>query len=313
MTVPSEASVEVDPHAAAVHAVLHCNLNSPDAAGAAAFWEQLAFTRRMRNQSDDTDARFLGLGEHTASDTWFMYDVRGPRAAPAIEICEWTDPPVEPRTPGEAARAVGFTGLGVRVASLGEETGDSAYVSEQPRHAAWVRGRLRQAQHVAAPDGVTVEVVEIDPPAGDPEDQGAAFSHARLRCTDLEATVAWYERLGWRVVEPSEPRVDGVSLVVDEDPTFSLELEVDPDAGPSTMQANTQGVFRIALGCEDVPGAVQLLRAAGVEAPDAVFTAMPDVPTGGFSVAVLRDPDGTMVELVSRPRAEVRRPMEPAG
>jgi catechol 2,3-dioxygenase-like lactoylglutathione lyase family enzyme len=310
MTIAPESSDEIDPHAAAVHAVLHCNLNSPDAAGAAAFWERFGFSRRMRNRSDDTDARFLGLGEHTASDTWFMYDARGPRAAPAIEICEWTDPPVELREPGEDSQAVGFTGLGVRVCSLGEETGDSAYVTEHPRHTAWVRGRLRQAQYVAAPDGVRVEVVEIDPVT---PDEGPAFSHARLRCTDLGATVSWYSRLGWREVEPSEPRSDGVSLVVDEDPTFSLEIELDPDAVPSTMRANTQGVFRVALGCEDVPGAVELLRAAGVEAPDPVFTAMPDVPTGGFSVAVLHDPDATMVELVSRPRAEVRRPMEPAG
>jgi hypothetical protein len=38
---------------------------------------------------------------------------------------------------------------------------------------------------------------------------------------------------------------------------------------------------------------------------------MEDTPTGGFTVMFLTGPDGAVVELVSRPRSEVRRPLEP--
>jgi hypothetical protein len=39
---------------------------------------------------------------------------------------------------------------------------------------------------------------------------------------------------------------------------------------------------------------------------------MPDTPTGGFTVLFMADPDGSVVELVERPRSTVRRPRDAA-
>ncbi|MEX5636855.1 hypothetical protein [Parafrankia sp. FMc2] len=45
--------------------------------------------------------------------------------------------------------------------------------------------------------------------------------------------------------------------------------------------------------------------------PEPLFIPMLDTPTGGFTVLFLADPDGAVVELVERPRSQVRRPTEP--
>jgi catechol 2,3-dioxygenase-like lactoylglutathione lyase family enzyme len=160
-------------------------------------------------------------------------------------------------------------------------------------------------------------VVEIaDPSTEDPS--AGLVSHERLRVTDVDLSTDWYAALGWEV----RARGDGAgdepswaSLVLPEDPTFSLELEGagpgQPAAEGSARPANAQGLYRIAIAVEDVATAHAELTATGAELPDPVFFPMPDVPTGGFTALFLRDPDGFTVELVDRPRSAVRRPTEP--
>ncbi|MBX6387737.1 MAG: VOC family protein, partial [Frankia sp.] len=146
--------------------------------------------------------------------------------------------------------------------------------------------------------------------------------HERMRCTDLDRTVAWYEGIGWRVrARGSGPGgAPTASLVLPEDPTFSLEFEQRPlPVGATLAQpSNTQGLYRIALAVEDV-----LAAYAALAAEDTVVGAfgrslapvtipMPDTPTGGFTVLFLADPDSAVVELVERSRSAVRRPSEPS-
>src|SRR5690606_12012678 len=62
------------------------------------------------------DATAMGLGTGTRSVTTFLYDRRGPRAAPALELVDWESPATTPATPEHAPS--GFAAVGYRVPSL---------------------------------------------------------------------------------------------------------------------------------------------------------------------------------------------------
>lgn len=309
MIGPDQA-VTTDATQARVHAVLHCNINTMDAASGVAYYERLGLRMRMKSVGDDVDARSLGLGEHTGSTTWFLYDHRGPRAAPAVELVDWRCPATVPRDQADiAGESLGLACLGLRARDLSLLPLD-VHAREATKLEAWVRGRQVPRLGLVPQGGVPVEVVEIDDYTGDDGLPNACVSHVRIRSSDLDRTPAWYGRLGWERLSEGESTTH-MSMSVPEDPTFSLECELAPGAERCSMSGNTEGLYRMAMAVEDVPGALARLREAGVEAPDATFIPMPDVPTGGFSVVVLTDPDGTLVELVSRPRSEVRRPKQP--
>ncbi|MFI7194212.1 VOC family protein [Nocardia nova] len=264
---------------------------------------------RMRSTGKGVDATCMGMPSSIDSETVFLYDQRGPRAAAALELVEWQAPAtaalrLSPGTPGLAA-------IGYRVPSLSRTRRRLAEAGHDPVKVAGgslVRGAHRPAVRVQDPDGVVVELVEIESAPSDP--QTALISHERLSCSDLPASLRWYSRIGFAERARGE---DWVSLILPEDPTFSLELEQAPPSAVAPQRAaNTQGLYRMALAVDDVRAAHAALAAAGhpgLQQPS--FIPMPDVPTGGFTVLFLADPDGVVVELVDRPRTEVRRPSEP--
>ncbi|HVV08174.1 VOC family protein [Amycolatopsis sp.] len=296
------------------HSVMHCNLNTVDGARAAGFVMALfGLDPRMRSVSTDDDSTSMGMGKSTASVTTFCYDRRGPRAVPAVEFVDWRRPVTQPAEAG--MRPSAFVALGYRVASLSrlEDRLTTLGLTGEPAAGGLrVRGAARPGLTITDPDGVTIEVVEIPPAGTDPA--GGLISHERVRCSDLARSLAWYGSIGW--TERARGIDDGVpwaSLVLPEDPTFSLELEERAGSGDGApRRANTQGLYRIALAVEDVREAhAALVRESGVPVPEPLFIPMPDTPTGGFTVLFLADPDGAVVELVERPRSEVRRPLEP--
>lgn len=302
------------PHHA--HSVMHCNLNTVDSDRAVAFYMAvLDVEPRMRSVSTDGDSTFMGLGPGTASVTTFLYDRRGPRAAPALELVGWSHPRTEPAGP-DAVPPV-FTGVGYRVTDLRAARSRLLAVgapAERVEGGVTARGRSWPALRTRDLDGVPVELLEM--PAAPDDPAIGAFAYVRLRSSDLDRTAAWFGAIGWQV----QGRGDGpdgpyLSLVLAEDPTFSLEFTWAP-APPDTAvprRANTQGLYRMALAVEDVVAARESLVASGVagEVPQPVDVSMPDTPTGGFTVMFLKGPDNTVVELVSRPRTELRRPLEP--
>ncbi|PPJ33499.1 VOC family protein [Nocardia nova] len=297
------------------HAVLHCNLNTAAVERSSAFHMALfGLDPRMRSVSKGGDSATMGLGDSTDSVTSFLFDARGPRSAPALELVGWSRPQTEPAEPGMVAPIL--AALGFRVASLAvfekrlKATG-VAFVSIEG--GLMVRGRKRAALRFADPDGVAFEVVEMVPADTDPQ-WTALLSHERMRCSDLSATIAWYEGIGWQV--RSRDEVDDratASLILPEDPTFSLELIEIPAVSGTPRAANTQGLYRIALAVDNVREAYDSLVDSGAHGavPEPVVFSMPDIPTGGFEVLFLADPDGGVVELVERPRETMRRPQEP--
>ncbi len=289
------------------HAVMHCNLNTLDLESAEAFYLVVAGRPpRFRSLGQDQDATAMGLGTSTSSVTAFVWDERGPRAAPALEVVAWEDPPTE--VAGYEQRA-GFSAIGYRVPDLDAARHVLSGLRPLTDAELVVRGSVRPAVVLTDPDGVLVEVVEVPfSDAGDPGADAPALSHERLRVTDLERSLRWYASIGFETLHRDGGRA---SIVLPEDPTFSLELEERPDVGPSPSRANRQGLFRLALAVEDVELAARALRAADPATSSPVFIPMEDTPTGGYTVLFLTDPDGTVVELVTRPRTEVRRPLAP--
>jgi catechol 2,3-dioxygenase-like lactoylglutathione lyase family enzyme len=101
------------------------------------------------------------------------------------------------------------------------------------------------------------------------------------------------------------------SMVTDGDPSFSLELTQwqDPKGtGLAASPAYHRGLYRIALGVDDVNAAYGQLSATAAEPlPAPQFVELPGTRLGGVTVLFLPDPDGVVVELVGRSRSHMRR------
>lgn len=288
-----------------VHSLLHTNLNTTDVrAAASCYADVLGLTPGMKTARVAADGRALGVDGAPVTECWFLYDHRGPRAAPAIEVLEWETPAVVGAHPAEPHH-MGISSFGYAVPSL-EQTRKLAAAHGLPwsELVGWpVRGRIDPAARMMDLDGVQVEIIERDVAA-------PAFSHLRINCTDLDASVNWYERLGFspevvaRSVDADGAVLSYASLVTDGDPSFSLELtqwEDPKGTGFAPSPAYHRGVYRIALGVDDVQDAYQALALPPeVSAPE--FVGLPGTRLGGVVVLFLSDPDNVVVELVGRPR-----------
>jgi len=312
---PTATGARVGRPAFHAHAVMHCNLNTTDGERAAAFYmAAFGVEPRMRSVERQGDATPLGLQGAIASTTTFLYDRRGPRSAPALELVDWDVPATTPAWPGSVDSA--FQAVGFRVPSLRHFQSRAVALGHPCTEVAGgllARGRRVPALRTVDLDGVVVEVIESPPGPGDPQSDGV-LAHERMVAVDLAETLAWYETIGWAVLSSgTESGVPWASLVLPDDPTFTLEFSQAPLSPGTPRNAVTRGLYRVALAVEDVREAASALRADGGcgEVPEPSFIPMVDTPTGGFTVLFLRDPNGAVVELVERPRGEMSRPTAP--
>jgi catechol 2,3-dioxygenase-like lactoylglutathione lyase family enzyme len=273
----------------------------------------------MQTPVAPTDGSLLGIEGEITSDARFAYDRRGPRTSPAIEIQGWVDPPVTGE-PYAQPNHVGLQSVGVAVDDLDATlAGISAYgavVVGQVDDAGSLLGAAR-ASLIRASDGVTFDLVES---AGEPHSR---LHHMRLTCADLDRSVAWYEAIGFAVLERVDELVapasffglsaDGAVAVARlrlPDEPFALVLHewlVPRSFGEPYATANHRGMYRAAVCVDDTRAAADTLLAAGFtfdDAPRAVTMAGTPVPE--MWLAFMRDPDGFPVELVERPRRAFR-------
>jgi len=178
-----------------VHSLLHTNLNTADVSAAAAFYAELLELRPgMKTARTAADGRALGVAGTPVTECWFLYDHRGPRTAPAVEVLEWETPATTGVHPAEPHH-IGISSLGYAVPSIDLVRAKAArHGRPWTELAAWpVRGRATVAARTTDLDGVPIELTEL---AGG---EAPVFSHLRINVTDLDASVAWYQRLGLTV------------------------------------------------------------------------------------------------------------------
>ncbi|MCW2622298.1 MAG: lactoylglutathione lyase [Frankiales bacterium] len=281
--------------------VLHLNLNTTDIEAASRFYiDVFGLDLRMKSSGDDGDWRFHGIEEPVSSAGWFLYDDRGPRVSPALELVQWYRPATaDAAYPSLVHR--GLTSVGLRVPTL---DGLADAVTATGGH---VVGDLPGGLLLRDPDGVHVEV-SVDPllPA-------TRIASARVGCADLTASLEWYAVLGFRPTDeirtqafelegrPVSLRTVRVALE-----TAAVELELTQWLDPVADEAPRdrlwyRGMVRMAVSVDDLDDAISLLEANGGPVPEPLFFVLAGTPIGGLRVLFLQDPDGFTVELVHRP------------
>lgn len=286
---------------------LHTNYNCTDLERVERWYTTLFGMRSvMRSASAGTSGEAFGIYQETTSDTVFLYDHRGGRRANALELVRWTDPATTGR-PYPTPWHRGIQSVGFSVPDLDEVASAAGADGGAVVHRSDGAALLRD------PEGVAVEVA-----AGG---ERAEMRQLRIVCSDLDRTVAWYERLGMRPA-PYAPVIRGEDVwagdgehaivaerpyVATDDATFAFVFTAwsgAPPDGPTYAMPYHRGLYRMAIAVDDVHAAYAALRELGlVRQPPHTF-ALPGTPiTDGLTIQFLRDPDGILVELVERPRS----------
>src|SRR6202522_471440 len=167
--VPTQVNVQV-------HSLLHTNLNTVDVSAAARFYgDALGLTPGMKTARTAADGRALGVAGTPVTECWFLYDHRGPRTAPAVEVLEWETPATTGAHPAEPHH-IGISSLGYAVPSIDLVRAKAArHGSPWTELAAWpVGGRATVAARTTDLDEVPIELTEL---AGG---EGAVFSRLRV-------------------------------------------------------------------------------------------------------------------------------------
>ena len=285
---------------------LHCNLNVRDLTAASRVYEQgLAMRVGMRSRAPE-DSSALGLSGSTDAEAWFLYDHRGGRIAPAIELMRWQQPPMTGAAYGSPTHA-GMQALGFTVPSVPEAA--DALRSAGATKAA---GRRPESvdETVLDADGVPIELIEE--PGSNP-----TLRYVRLVCHDLTRSIDWYGAIGFQATGPvrsaewttedGDGRVDEITMALGPPAGFAVKLtswHTGRSLGVAHDAPNHCGMVRMALGVEDVRSAAAAARDSGIDASDVIFLPLPGTPSGGADVSYFRDPDGVTVEFVELPRAE---------
>ncbi len=311
--------------AAHAHSLLHVNLNSRDAAASAAFYERaLGLTVGMRTSGEPASGTSLGVDGDVTTLACFLYDGRGPRAAPAVEVLEWRDPPYIGVVPADPHHA-GLAALGFAVPSLA--AAQQTLLAIPGGHAAalghWpTRGAERALLRTRDADGAAVELCE-DTALPSPQ-----LAYVRVNVRHLGASLDWYGHLGLVATHepihrevhsgqldenvPAAVTIASIAAAGDLRVSFELTAWQHPAVtGSPIAPAYHVGLYRIALGVDDVHAAWEELREGWPHVAAPVWVELPGTKLGGVHVLFLTDPDGVIVELVQRPQSAMS--VRPAG
>jgi catechol 2,3-dioxygenase-like lactoylglutathione lyase family enzyme len=272
------------------------------------------FRHTMSTPEEATDGSVLGLSGKMTNATAFVYDHRGPRTSPAIEVQAWIDPPLE-GSPSNDPTDTGIQALGIAVADL------DAAITHLESAGCTIVGRARSPfdetwATVRDTTGVMVDLIER--PGAEP----ARLAHIRVGSRDHERSLRWYGGLGFEEVGRAEVTdgtflgIEGgadasvVRLRLEEEPFEVVLLEwraPEPTRLRHPEQANSAGLFRAALRVEDTRAAHGDLVSAGYEFDrDPMLVELHGTPVPDMWICFLSDPDGVPYELVQRPRSAFR-------
>jgi catechol 2,3-dioxygenase-like lactoylglutathione lyase family enzyme len=279
------------------------------------FVEQLSMRNTMSSPIERGSGALLGLEGEVESGASFLYDERGPRVSPAIEVQAWVDPPLV-GSPIDDPTEVGIRSLGLTVPDVDDVTerlrafhcvvagaGESAFGNR------WVT--------IRDPTGVTIDLVEDGVlPVGH-----TRMRHLRITVNDLAKSLPWYEGLGFEVVDRT-PIDDAEFLGLDgvataeavrlrlPDEAFEamlIQWNRPPSHGRHVSEPNHAGLFRAAVGVDDTRASFDAMSAAGW-----TFDRRParvelhGTPVPDMWICFISDPDGIPYEFVQRPREAFR-------
>jgi len=278
------------------------------------FVDALGMKNTMRTSGGYSSGAILGIDRDTNSVASFVYDRRGPRTSPAIEVQGWYDPtPIG--TPSIDPFEVGIKAIGFAVPSV-----DATVATLRAMGCTVLAdGSSPFDQRFAAvldPRNVTIEVLE------DPSLDGASqMHHLRHTVTSLDESLPFYEMLGFTVIERGSI-TDGSFLGAHRDvdgefarvrlPDEPFELRLIQWSSPAGhgrhyTDPNQAGLFRAALGVDDTRASYAEMTANG-----ATFDRPPmevelsGTPVPDMWITFISDPDGIPYEFVQRPRSAFR-------
>ena len=122
------------------------------------------------------------------------------------------------------------------------------------------------------------------------------FLHTRMRVNDLQATVAFYQKVfGLKVTrEHQSPR--GSKLVFLSVPNSEEEIEITffPDSGSVQVQ---EDLMHLAFEVEDMNAFADHIKSVGYE-----FSDGPTESSSGSTFAFVDAPEGYEVEIIEKPK-----------
>jgi catechol 2,3-dioxygenase-like lactoylglutathione lyase family enzyme len=214
--------------------------------------------------------------------------------------------------------AVGPLAFGIAVGDLdaalaGAERAGASVVGRSDRSGLFSAAAVT----IRDPNRITFDLVH-DP---DATNDASRLAHLRVNCRDLDASIRWYEQLGFAVRSRNDEvavdeaafgvagRASMTELTLPDEPMGLLLVQwLHPEPlGAHYACANHRGIYRVAIGVDDTRAAVQALEALAVpitRQPELLELAGTPVPD--MWIAFLADPDGVPVELVERPRSAFR-------
>jgi catechol 2,3-dioxygenase-like lactoylglutathione lyase family enzyme len=252
------------------------------------------------------------MGRAVTSGAAFVYDARGPRTSPAIEVQNWANPlPVG--APRSDPTAVGLHALGFSVPDLTDTVCRLQSLGCTVLGSATSPFGLHWAT-LADPTGVRIDVVDdatMSPGT-------SRLRHVRATVTDLSTSVSWYQRLGFEVVGRNalddgsflglegQIQAEAVWLRLPDEPFEVLLIgwRSPRSHGCHYAQPNHAGLYRVAVCVDDARASYWAMSRTGWRfdrPPVAVKLDGTSVPT--MWICFLCDPDGIPFELVERPRS----------
>lgn len=293
---------------------MHANINCSDLTRSQSFYEMLGFIKVMAGESEVT-------AEFAAALNMPPYKLRFAQMlskdGSLIDLIEWEDP-FDSGAPYAFVNHLGIARLTLRTSDLAGDISTLrahgvAFFSE-PVTEKSLFGSKRFVCFTD-PDGTILELAETagSDATADPGSNMIGIMNVSINCSDYDRSRLFYENLGCKV--ETESAYDGDSQIAEAlgiaaydvrgalmklprgGPSLTLQEWKDPqDSSPPYERLNHLGIPRIALRSTDLDADVARLKATGVE-----FFSEPAIPEGPLSFlrfVCLRDPDGTIIELV---------------
>lgn len=123
----------------------------------------------------------------------------------------------------------------------------------------------------------------------------AELIHTCYRVLDPEASVAFYEKLGFEVLARKPIRDEATNIFMGL-PGDGARLELTHNHDRSEPYEIGTGYGHIALAVDDLDGTLERLAGDGIEPEKPPYT----VREGGSRLCFVRDPDGYRIELIEK-------------